>query len=126
MSAFEYVPPKSTTSSNGMTVEVRGLNVVDFGYLIERHGDLLDIWFEEGITISEILNRAPRLVADVIACASDERDQAQKAAALPLGLQCMALSEIFRLTFSEVDMGKVMGAFLVGTTKVPTRNAPAI
>lgn len=127
MSFIEFAPQKSTVrASNGSSFDVRGLNVVDFGYLVERHGELLDIWFETGITITDILNRAPALVADVIACAADERDQSEKAASLPLGLQYRALSEIFRLTFSEVDMGKVTGAFLAGATKSPARNAPAI
>ena len=127
MSFVEFAPQKSTVrTSNGNSFDVRGLNVVDFCYLVERHGELLDIWFEAGITITDILNRAPALVADVIACAADERDQTEKAASLPLGLQYRALSEIFRLTFSEVDLGKAVGAFLSNVTTGTTRNAPAI
>ena len=127
MSFIEFAPQTSTIqASNGNSFDVRGLNVVDFGYLVEQHGELLDIWFETGVTITDILNRAPALVADVIACAADEREQSEKAASLPIGLQYRALSEIFRLTFSEVDMGKVMGAFLAGVAQAPTRSTPSI
>lgn len=119
--AFNYTPPTYTLNAGSAEITLRGLNVDDLGYLIERHGELVDLILAPAFDVGEILKRAPGLAADVIACAAEDRAAADRAATLPLGLQLTALLEVWRLSFQEVDMGEALRLFVETMAKRPPR-----
>lgn len=110
--AFDYTPPTFTVESKHGNLTLRGLNVDDLGYLIQRHGELMNLVFEGDISVDGLLQKAPALCADMIACAAEDKAAADKAARLPLGLQLFVLTKVCELTFSEADMGNVLRLFV--------------
>lgn len=110
MSFNDYKPPEITidTSSGGITL--RGISADDLTGLVQRHGAMLETWFE-GADPMQTISKAPALVADMIACAAGEPGAVDMAAKMPIGLQVRALSAVFKLTFEDADMGNVLRLF---------------
>lgn len=91
---------------------VRGLSLDDITFLVQRHGAGLQAAFAQMMasdgelstdTVAAFalpfLQSAPEIAAEVIACASGDKDAADVAAALPFPVQIEALEQIARLTF---------------------------
>lgn len=112
MSFHEYTPPTVTLETNSTPITLRGLNTDDLTGLIQRHGALIETWFEGEIDFSETLVKAPRMVADMIACAAGEPEAVDIAASMPITLQLRAIAEVFRLTFSEIELGNIVRLFV--------------
>lgn len=99
----------------GESFAVRGLNVDDIAFLVQRHGETLTAEYERfaasdtelsAQAISQFLvpliDRAPALVSEVIACASDDTSQEAMQTARRVGfmVQVDALEKIADLTFT--------------------------
>lgn len=112
MSFDNYQPQTATIKTAGGEINLRGLNVDDLSGLIYRHGGLIETWFEGEVDMVQTVAKAPALVADMIACAAGQPEAIDKAAQMPVGLQVRAISEVFRLTFSEADMGELVRLFV--------------
>lgn len=91
---------------------VRGLSLDDIMFLVQRHGAGLQAAFAQMMasdgelstdTVAgfalPFLTSAPKIAAEVIACASGDKDAADVAAGLPFPVQIEALEQIARLTF---------------------------
>ena len=122
MSFNDYKPQEVTIETDSTPITLRGLNVDDLSGLIQRHGALIETWFEGEIDPMLTVTHAPALVADMIACAAGQPDAVDKAAQMPIGLQARAIAEVFKLTFREADMGNAVRLFVKGFTdaKQPT------
>lgn len=119
MSFNDYKPQQVTIETHAAPITLRGLNVEDVTGLIRRHGALIESWFEGEIDPMHTITAAPGLVADMIACAADCPDAVDKAAQMPIGLQARAISEIFKLTFTEIEMGNAVRLFVEAFAKQP-------
>lgn len=128
--SIEFTEPSYThTTRDGQTITVKAINMDGLSTLMQRNGELLEIVFEGGAKAADILTRAPRLAADMIAVAAGEPDAADKAARLPFPLQMILLTEIYRLTFGELDMGEGIGLFMTlfkGLKQPKPKNPPAL
>ena len=121
MSFSEYQAPTSTLETKSGPIVLRGLNTDDISGLIQRHGALIETWFEGQIDPAQTVAAAPALVADMIACAAGQPEAVDKAASMPIGLQVLAISEVFKLTFSEVDLGNAWRQFVaIASARLPT------
>lgn len=99
-------------------VEVRGLNLDDVTLLVRNHlADFQMLWklydpvnqkllpnSADGIDqmIFGLLSNAPETAAKLIAIASDEPGETDKARRLPMPLQMKILIEVVKLTFEDV------------------------
>jgi len=117
MSLAEFQPETLTVKTKKTSFEVRGLSIMDCASLLRVHMDdlehLFDMYEQEANGISfgnlamakyatRLIADAPGLVAHMIALASDEPDQLNNAARLPMIAQIDALKKIGTLTFEEV------------------------
>lgn len=80
MSFNDYTPPQTTLPAGAGSITLRGLNTDDLSGLIRRHGALIESWFEGEINLAETIDKAPELVADMIACAAGEPEAVDRAA----------------------------------------------
>lgn len=90
---------------------VRGLSLNDVSILVQRHGKRLNELFqrfaEQGDLTTEtvaafalpLLQSAPEIAAELIACAAGDPDDAEIAGRLPFPVQIDALEKIAILTF---------------------------
>lgn len=90
---------------------VRGLSLNDIAILVQRHGKRLSELFTQFSQQNELttdavaafalplIQTAPEIVAELIACASGDPDDAELAAQLPFPVQIDALEKLARLTF---------------------------
>ena len=120
-------------TSNGTEIAVRGLSLVDLSQLARKHGAELAAAFDafKGMdvdgnddataTLHQLIERAPDLVAEVIALATDSPGEAAAAKKLPFGLQVAILSEAGKQTFvTEGGLGKTLEIVInmaAGTTR---------
>lgn len=121
MSFSDYKPQEITV--HGVTL--RGITADDLTGLVQRHGALIETWFEGDPDPMHTINKAPALVADMIACAAGDPNAIETAAKMPLGVQIRALTAVFQLTFDEIDMGNVFRLFVqtfAGTQQPTTGN----
>lgn len=128
----------------GGSVSVRGLSAQDVAWLVSRHRETIESLFsqlvdetpgeepaeeptpdlEDFAGVAEfLLERAPVLLADAIAAAADDRDNAKIALRLPMPAQIELLEAIGELTF--VGEGSV-GKFLEVLTRVMGRTTAAV
>lgn len=122
MALSDFTPDTETVvikrrNKGDFTLELRGLSFHDISRLVKTHFDdlegLFDIYEQNGgsdlsyIGIGKfavaLVNDAPGLVAHMIALASGEEGELDKAQSLPLIAQIDAIKAIGRLTFSDVD-----------------------
>ena len=106
------LPEASVAVPGGDSFAVRGLCLDDLSYLMRRHGSklkkLLEDFSQTGEVTVEgvaafalpILEAAPEIAAELIACASGDKNDAGIAATLPLPVQLDALEKLAELTFS--------------------------
>ena len=90
---------------------VRGLSLNDVSILVQRHGkrlnELYQQFAEQGDLTTEtvaafalpLLQSAPEIAAELIACAAGDPDDAEIAGRLPFPVQIDALEKIAILTF---------------------------
>ncbi len=90
---------------------VRGLSLNDVSILVQRHGKRLSELFqqftEQGDLTTEtvaafalpLIQSAPEIAAELIACAAGDPDDAEIAGRLPFPVQIDALEKIANLTF---------------------------
>jgi hypothetical protein len=120
-------------TSNGTRIAVRGLSLVDLSQLARAHGKQLAGAFDafKGMeanenddataTLHQLIERAPDLVAEVIALATDSPGEAAAAKQLPFGLQVAILNETGKQTFvTEGGLGKTLEIVInmaAGTTR---------
>jgi len=90
---------------------VRGLSLNDVSILVQRHGkrlnELYQQFTEQGDLTTEtvaafalpLLQSAPEIAAELIACAAGDPDDAEIAGRLPFPVQIDALEKIAILTF---------------------------
>lgn len=75
----------------------------------------------------DLIQRAPELVAGLIAIASDEPGATEQAGKLPLHAQVAALAAIGRLTFRDVDgLGNTLATLLQAAGAAVPATAPPI
>lgn len=127
---IDFTEPSYThTTRDGQTITVKAINMDGLSTLMQRNGELMEIVFEGGATAADILTRAPRLAAGMIAVAAGEPDATDKAARLPFPLQMILLTEIYRLTFGEIDLGNGIALFMTlakGMRQGDPKNPPAL
>lgn len=108
MSFSNFTIPTATIETAGGSITVRGLAFDDLHQLIQRgHGEALTPLLSGDLNIADLIADAPALVADVIALAADEPDAAATIARLPISLQTRLLTDVYRLTLGDVDMGNL-------------------
>lgn len=124
MSFNDYKPQEIILETSTGNITLRGINADDLTGLIQRHGALIETWFEGEPDPMQTINKAPALVADMIACAAGDPSAVDVAAKMPIGLQIRAITAVFKLTFEEVDMGNVLRLFMLqaGTGQPMTGN----
>lgn len=124
MSNRKLVVPTETINMPGSTetLVVRGLSVNDFKTLINMHRDIAAMLFDKIVNsasaspeqalvsvddmVMMVVDEFPLVLADFIAIASDQLDEAEGFIKLPVGAQFEAVSKICRLTFGEEDAAK--------------------
>ena len=108
MALSNFTVPTTTIETAGGSITVRGLAFDDLHQLIQRgHGEALTPLLAGDMHIADLIADAPALVADVIALAADEPDAAPTIARLPISLQNRLLTDVYRLTLGDVDMGNL-------------------
>ncbi len=112
MSFNDYKPQEITLETSTGDITLRGVNADDLTGLVQRHGALIETWFEGEPDLMQTISKAPALVADMIACAAGDPSAIDIAAKMPIGLQIRAITAVFKLTFDEVDMGNVSRLFM--------------
>ena len=98
---------------------LRGINVDDLGYLLEQHGESVGLLVADEPDFAGLLTMAPALVADIVAVAADEPHAADVVRRMPAPLQITLLVEVFKLTFTGVEMGNVLRLFVEAITRQP-------
>lgn len=141
MSLSQYKPETRTVVlSEASSVHLHGLGLVGISVLVREHFPDLDALIAlfqrdesiaagdmKGIALS-LTTHAPGLVANVIAIAADEPDQAPVVMTMPAPLQIKLLTDILELTFTEVGgIKKAWGMFadLLGMAKMMAPQAAA-
>lgn len=125
--------PEEVVEIPGGSFAVRGLNTDDMAYLIRKHGASMEKAYasfadsNENFTPEDLkdflvplLEYAPELLAELIACAADDMEAVPVARRLPFPSQVDALEKIAQLTF-EVAGGpkkflETVTRLLQGTT----------
>lgn len=105
--------PEATIEFSGGNFAVRGLSLDIIAHLVQRHGEKMQSLFTNflkgsGEITSEtvasfalpLIQAAPDIAAELIACASGDPEDAEIAARLPLPVQLEALEQLVALTFS--------------------------
>lgn len=105
--------PEATIEFPGGNFAVRGLSLDDIAFLVQRHGAKLQEMFTSftkgsGELSTEavasfalpLVQAAPEIAAELIACASGAPEDADIAARLPLPVQLDALEKLVDLTFA--------------------------
>lgn len=133
MKLSELEIPTETVKVPGGEISVRGLALPDVSALLRYHGEALEGVYLEKIVNSEddpeafqmaalaraVMEAAPMAVAQAIALAADEPDQAEKVARLPIPAQMDAIEKVLVLTFqSEADVKNLLGTVLRGSSAV--------
>lgn len=134
MSLSQYKPETRTVVlSEASTVHLRGLGLVGISVLVREHFPDLDAIIalfkrDQAIAAGDIgaialslTTHAPGLVANVIAIAADEPEQADVVMTMPAPTQIKLLTVILELTFTEVGGIKKaweMVADLLGMAKM--------
>lgn len=129
MSLSGFTPKTETVKYPDGDFAVRGLSLDDITSLVALHyaalSALFDKYIAEGVAaavlegtgndddvtqvIMDLAQQAPVLIADVIAHAADERDQAATARLLPISTQVEAIETVLRLTLlSEGGLEKLV------------------
>jgi hypothetical protein len=122
MALIEYTPERRDIKAREGQVlgQVQGLSLEHVAVLVREHLPDLEALFElfqtgdvESLEAQDwlklampIITQAPGLAANMIALAADEPGSAQKVQTWPLGVQLMALVDIFDLTVAEVGSVK--------------------
>lgn len=105
--------PEATVEFPGGAFAVRGLCLNDISWLVQRHGGKLNALFtqfqsDNGELTAEgvasfalpLLQAAPDIAAELIACASGDAEDSAIAATLPFPVQLDALEKLAGLTFN--------------------------
>lgn len=105
--------PEATIEFSGGDFAVRGLSLNDISWLVQRHGQKLNNLFTQfqqsadeldTATVAAfalpLLQSAPEIAAELIACATGDAEDAEMAAQLPFPVQLDALEKLVELTFS--------------------------
>lgn len=115
--------PTETIDTPGGSFTVRGLSFSDIMILVNSHGPQVAALYSTYVdggdlnmqdfrkAIPELLNQAPRLIAQAIALASNDGSQeaVDIAVQLPVNAQLDALDKLFRLTLtSEAELKKLL------------------
>lgn len=129
MALSDFVIDRRTISQGAANFSVRALNFNDFTVLISQHQESLDRALasisagkldSSSIDLASMLTLLPNVVAQAIALAADEPDQAAKVQMLPFGIQLQAAAAVWDLTVEQAGgLEKLMGdvtAALRGTT----------
>lgn len=93
----------------GQSLTVRGISFDDVSLLISRHREALETAIssvaqaggDTGAILAPLIQQLPELAAQVIACATDAPELAEKARKLPVTAQLDVLLAVGRLTFEE-------------------------
>lgn len=119
--------PSAEIKFTGGKFSVRGLSLDDIGYLVSHNKEKLSSLFDkfqeqqgdldstDSVTqfIGPLVETAPVLVAQVIACGAGDAEDWEVARSLPVPVQVEALEHIITLTFSaEGGPKKVMEAVI--------------
>lgn len=139
MSNRKLVVPTDSINMPGANepLVVRGLSVNDFKTLINMHRDVAAMVFDKIVNstsaspeqamasvddiVMMIMDEFPLVLADFIALAADQLDEAEDFINLPVIAQFEAVSKICRLTFGEEDAAKKLLATvtkLLGTVNL--------
>jgi len=113
MSLKDIKLPEAVIEFPGGDFAVRGLGFDDVSFLVQKHGQKLEPIFKDftqtsgDLTVESIaafalplLKAVPEIVAEMIACASGDKDDVGIARSLPFPTQLEALQRIVELTFS--------------------------
>ena len=100
---------KDVPLPNGKSFSVRGVSLVDISMLLRNRGDEIRAFFSKysaddaadqtSAAGMKLLESAPDLAAELIACAADEPKMVKTALRLPISVQLDALEKIAELTF---------------------------
>lgn len=118
MGLASYKPAHHEVTIEGGSFTVKGLSLEAISYLVQYHMPDLEAIFEmfqsvgnlddENMRpfVTALVQNAPGLVANVIAVAADEPDNAKEAAMLPAPVQIDTLLKIGDLTFKDIGLKK--------------------
>lgn len=127
--------PEAVIEFPGGDFAVRGLSLDDVSFLVQRHGEKLNSLFSEftagsgDLTVEAVaqfalplLNAAPEIAAEMIACASGEHDQESIgiAKSLPFPVQLDALQKLAEQTFNVAGGPKKLLETVVSMAKGTT------
>lgn len=105
--------PSAEVEFSGGKFAVRGLSLDDIAYLVSRNKASLTALYDEfqdaggsstgdlSAVIVPAIQTAPRLVAEIVACAAGDADDWEVARQFPFPVQVEALEHILNLTFSS-------------------------
>lgn len=109
------------------TLTLRGLSITDAASLLKRHGETLEVVYQQNIVGQEdippaaqiakaLMQSAPLAVAEIIALANGSPDMVDAAQTLPAPVQVEALASIAVLTFhSEAEVKKLVETVILGS-----------
>lgn len=117
MALADFRPRKRVVSFEGGEFEVRAITLNDVAVIVDSHRFTIDgivskMRARQGLdmddpniiadTMMEVVNESPILAANIIAICSDEREQMDAAARLPVPVTVEALQAIGDLTFTDM------------------------
>lgn len=127
------LPTETIKVPGGGDFTVRGLSMIDVSAILKLHGAALETIYLERIVLGSedpenfnmaalgraVMQAAPLAMAQAIAQASGEPDQAKKVASLPLPFQVEAMERILALTFVSEEAAKnFLGTVIRGSDMV--------
>lgn len=119
MSLRDLVSPSEVIKTPRGNLEVNGLTLEDLSFLIKDNLETVTLLMEGKANLDSLLNESPRFCASVIAAASGNRDEAEYARKLPLGVQLSALHKIWELTVpDEESLKNFWGHFLTRASQL--------
>ncbi len=127
------LPTENIKVPGGGDFTVRGLSMTDVSAILKLHGAALEVVYLERIVRGSedpenfnmaalgraVMEAAPLAVAQAIAQAAGEPDEANKVASLPLPVQVEAMDKILALTFDSSEAVKnFLGTVIRGSDMV--------
>lgn len=126
-SLSELTIPTTEVAVGDKTLTIRGLSFTDMTEIFRDHAATLESLFQKHIVEKDemppadqlaraLMSEAPAVVAQMIANANDEPDEADVVSKLPAVVQAKALAEMAALTFqSEAEVKELLEKLIQGT-----------
>jgi len=149
MPISDFVPAVEVVPFPGGTFTVRAISLPDVAILIDAHEytitslvekvqnrrDVISQYGEDeeafqkviADLLTELIRESPIVVANLIAICADEPDQMDRASKLPITVQLEALTQIAKLTFTDLASVKKLVADVIAMVRgmLPALNQTA-